>query len=119
MQKIATYGSLKRGFFNHNRMGEQTYLGNTVIMGYMTLVYDAYPQLYLCEDGDTHEVEVFEVSDEAFQGLDMMEKGAGYSPIIVETPFGEATMWVYLRKENMGGKPIKGFTKELLNKVYE
>ena len=116
---IATYGSLKRGFHNHNRCGEQVFVGETKIKGEMTLVYNSYPQLYLNEDGDEHEVEVFMVDALTFTMINDMELGAGYTPVHILTPFGEATMWVFTDKDRMRGVPIKEYSHDLLEGVSD
>jgi len=119
MKLIATYGSLKREFYNHGRMGEQVYLGNMVVRGLMSLVYGAYPRLFLTEDGGEHEVEVFEVREETFEALDMMEVSAGYVQTTINTPFGEATMWVVESEDMLGGERIEAYTRDVIDIAYE
>ena len=116
---IATYGSLKRGFHNHNRCGEQVFVDEMKIKGEMTLVYNSYPQLYLNDDGDEHEVELFMVDALTFTMINNMEIGAGYTPVHILTPHGEATMWVFTDKDRMRGTPIKEYTHDLLEGVSD
>lgn len=101
--KIAVYGSLKRGKYNHGRMGPQEFIGESVIGGYALYIHEMLP--YPCvvpEDGAGVMVEVFEVTDRAFQMLDNMERGAGYAPVTVVTKYGPAIMW--FKKSSEGWK---------------
>lgn len=116
---IATYGSLKRGFYNHGRCGEQVFVGETTIKGDMTLVYNAYPQLFLNDSGDTHEVELFMVDALTYTIINDMEIGAGYEPVHISTEHGDATMWVFTNKERMRGMPIKEYSHEVLEGVTD
>lgn len=113
---IATYGSLKRGFHNHNRCGEQIYVGDMAVTGVMTLVARSYPILVLHDEGDTHDVEVFKVDDITFQQINNMELGAGYHAINIATPYGEAVMWVY-DLINQYGMPIEKYTHEVISEA--
>lgn len=116
---IATYGSLKRGFYNHGRCGEQHFIGETKIKGHMTLVHGAYPQLVLSEEGPEHDVEVFLVDDLTYQQIHYMELGAGYTEIYINTPYGEAAMWVIERPEDQYGVPIDAYTEDLFELIHE
>ena len=116
---IATYGSLKRGFYNHGRCGEQHYVGDTSVRGNMTLVYNAYPQLVLDEGGPEHVVEVFLVDDLTYQQIHYMELGAGYTEINTLTPYGEAVMWVINDPSKQHGVPIDAYTEDLFELVHE
>lgn len=81
MKRIAVYGSLKRGKYNHRE--SMKFIGESTIRGSMFLCY-SYPHLYpedrsLPEHVIEYPVELFEVDDEMFQSLDRMEQGAGYT----------------------------------------
>lgn len=92
--KIATYGSLKRGEYNHGRMGPQNFLGVETVRGYSIFTHPQVPYPCAIKDTDSGiEVEVFDVSQRAFDMLDNMELGAGYRPVTIETKFGSAIMW--------------------------
>lgn len=84
MKKIAVYGSLKKGFYNYReQMGEP--IGYSRIDGAMYLCY-SYPHLYRPEhsEADTvreHSVEIYEVSNEVYDGIYSMEIGAGYDAV--------------------------------------
>lgn len=84
-KKIAVYGSLKKGFYNHNRfnMGEPIARGK--IRGAMFLMY-SYPHLYrsgFCDKGleRSHEVEVYDVDDDTYNAIKRMEISAGYQEV--------------------------------------
>ncbi len=115
MVKIATYGSLKRGFYNHGRMGAQHYIGDMKVRGKMCLMFGSYPKLMLSDDGNEHDVEVFNVDNLTFELLDSMERGAGYTPINIHTPYGEAVMWVVTSEKQLNGTPIEAYTNDLIN----
>ena len=85
MKLIATFGSLKKGFYNYERfeMGEP--LARSTVKGAMYLLY-SYPHLYREEVSEPkhvreHEVEIYEVSDELYSQLAAMELGAGYQEV--------------------------------------
>lgn len=95
--KIATYGSLKRRGYNHGRMGPQHFIGEAVVEGYQLYTSPACP--YPCVVPDPAAkvaVEIFEVTDGAYERLRWMEEGAGYHMANVVTPVGEATLWFML-----------------------
>lgn len=98
---IAAYGTLRVGFYNYGRMGRQKLLGNITQRGLMFLAPMAsYP--YLFKEGATqhsddlsreHTLEIFEVEPETYEGIVYMEKGAGYKPETIKTPWGDATIF--------------------------
>ncbi len=112
---IATYGSLRKGFHNHERFGKMELMGLSAIKGYMTLVYGSYPQLCLNSHRheDNHVLEIYEVSEAQFAQIDAMERGAGYSTQLLDTKHGEAIMWVIADARDMGGTYISSFNKDL------
>jgi gamma-glutamylcyclotransferase (GGCT)/AIG2-like uncharacterized protein YtfP len=116
---IAVYGSLKKGFYNHGRCGEQVPAGEMTIKGKMTLVANAYPKLFLTDEGDEHEVELYMVDAITFTMLNQMELGAGYTPIHISSPAGDATMWVIDSEERLTGVPIKEYSHDLFERVIE
>lgn len=105
MFKIAVYGSLKKGKYNHVMIKDSQFIGDDKIKGYMTLVY-SYPQLLLTEDGDEHDIEVYLVDEPTYIRLHGMEIGAGYVEKRVDTKHGSCIMWVYEFKEDMSGHYI-------------
>lgn len=99
---VAVYGSLKKGFYNHPALGaDAEFLGNSSVIGVM-YCNGSYPKLYhpdgygspFNEDLQRkHELEVYRIGDKAYQGIAMMEKGAGYTSERIDTPYGEATIY--------------------------
>lgn len=91
MKAILVYGSLKRGFWNHERfqLGEPTWTGP--VKGFRLIDLGAYPGAVASEDSSSI-CERYEVSDDLFRMMDRMERGAGYRAI--ELPGGD-NIWVY------------------------
>lgn len=81
MKTIGVYGSLKEGSYNHNA-SEMVRVGTSEITGAMDLMAGAYPRLYpkgyMPEKETTHVLELYTVSEDYYNRLDRMEKGAGY-----------------------------------------
>ena len=94
MNRVAVYGSLKKGFGNHSLLLGSQYLGTT----------DTYPEwnMYslggfpaITYDGDTPIcVEVYKVDDETMNDLDMLEGYPNfYNRRVIDTKYGKA--WIY------------------------
>jgi gamma-glutamylcyclotransferase (GGCT)/AIG2-like uncharacterized protein YtfP len=99
---IATYGSLKKDFHNHHRLGPNPiYKGKSTIEGIMYLCGN-YPHLYLENDypnlGEklkrNHEIEIYDISPEIHGEINSMEYGAGYTMKLIDTEFGQASIWI-------------------------
>ena len=82
MQKIAVYGSLKQGAYNHSRFDIGKPVGYGTVVGAMYLMA-SYPHLF--REGvkptdleRTHEVEIYEIEDDVYESIYYMELGAGY-----------------------------------------
>ena len=91
---IATYGSLKRGKYNHGRMGPQEYKGDAAVAGFQLFVSQNCPYPCVVRDAlASVVVEVFDVSDSAYRRLCWMEEGAGYKAATIPTQYGAATIW--------------------------
>lgn len=125
MQKIAVYGSLKKGFYNYRSdMGEP--IAHGTVQGEMHLAY-SYPHLYSLEDSDPeltreHPVEVYEIDDNYYQMILGMELGAGYRPHeieIVDNGVAHNAIIFYTRPD-VGRRDnwIEGYTKEVLSLSY-
>lgn len=108
---VACYGSLKKGFYNHHALGgDAKFLGNTVVRGAMYW-NNSYPKLYHTTghegiDGKfdlmytrPHQLEVYEVNDQAYQHIRAMELGAGYDEQDIKTEWGTAKIY-YMPHEN-------------------
>lgn len=133
---VACYGSLKEGFYNHRVLGEDAeFLGKSLVQGVMYW-NGSYPKLYkpytpVEEYGDRpanllaiehknardHELEIYRVSEKAFDHINAMELGAGYVAEEIETEWGPATIY-WMPHENFSDtdKWIAGYTKELFDK---
>ena len=82
MKKIAVYGSLKAGKYNHPMISGCNKIADTTVVGTLYKV-SSYPALI--ESGDNHyEAEVYEVPDNVYERVRNMELGAGYKEVVVE-----------------------------------
>lgn len=88
--KVAVYGSLKKGKYNHDLLGEAKYLGNIKVRGALYLV-STYPVL-LSGDNE-YDAEVYDVPEKDFAAVNYMEVRAGYVPVKIETEYGEVTVY--------------------------
>lgn len=100
---IACYGSLKKGYYNHEILGEDAkFLGRAEVKGVM-YSNGSYPKLYRrSEDMGSlfgsefereHTIEIYDINKDAFKDIFSMEVGAGYRLEEVETPYGEAGIY--------------------------
>ncbi len=86
MKKIAVYGSLKRGRYNHSLLEDSKFIGETTVKGTLYSM-GSYPAL--C-DGDTEYLaEVYEVDEGTYHSIRGMELGAGYKEVICECYLGD------------------------------
>lgn len=106
MKLIACYGSLKKGKYNHDGLGEGAeFMGDHSVRGVM-YSNGSYPKLYHPmtgldetlqeiegEETRDHALEVYNISDEAYRNIESMEIGAGYVTEQIETPYGTAAIW--------------------------
>lgn len=97
--KLFVYGSLKRGFFNHDRFGfsgAAEFLGEGTASGVALTQLRGmpYPHAFKYPDsvvkGELYELNNKQIAD----ALDRMERGAGYVPHDVEVNGELATMYV-------------------------
>lgn len=82
MKKIAVYGSLKKGAYNHKAFGLGEPLAHGKVRGAMALCF-SFPRLFEPskvpkDDVYEYDVEVYEVDDEVYEQIENMELGAGY-----------------------------------------
>lgn len=92
---VAVYGTLKKSCCNHDILAGSEYLGSDIISGYQMYNIGAFPGA-IKGPGEIF-VEVYEVLDEQTENnLDILE---GYPVLydkdIVNTKFGETTLYVY------------------------
>ena len=106
-RKLAfVYGSLLEGFGNHQIISDAKFLGEHVTDAkYSLLNLGSFPGVL--ENGDTSIVgEVYEVTDEIFARLDMLE---GYPTFYgrkqIKTAYGDA--WIYLLPNSYLTKYVK------------
>jgi gamma-glutamylcyclotransferase (GGCT)/AIG2-like uncharacterized protein YtfP len=84
MLKLAVYGTLKKGFYNHSLLAAAKYVRDAVILGEMFL-YKPGNFPVLINDKDTnftreYHCEIYEVPVWDFLAIARMEVGAGYLP---------------------------------------
>ena len=106
MHKIAVYGSLKKGFYNHDRFTMGEMLGVAKVRGAMFLNY-SYPHLFREEDSapemvKEYEVEIYEIEDREYKGIVGMEVGAGYQEFkttITDTSGAEHDVTIFFARD--------------------
>lgn len=82
MTRIAVYGSLKKGKYNHPIIKDSEYAGDTKLRGTLYRV-SSYPALV--DEGDNeYPAELYDVEDSVLQYVRMMELGAGYKEKVVD-----------------------------------
>jgi len=75
---IAAYGTLRKGFYNHNRFEGVRYLGTTEISGFDLYDLGPYPCVIKNENGKIT-IDLLEVVEDTKKAIDRMEIGAGYN----------------------------------------
>ena len=112
--KIAVYGSLKKGKYNHPILDDQKFLGHTAVSGTLYLV-STYPAL-LDEGSTIYPAEMYEVDDEVYSMIRGMELGAGYiekEVVCTDIETGEQhTCIVYYAGESLA-KRLKASNNEI------
>lgn len=88
--KIAVYGSLKKGKYNHDLLGDAKFLGDIKVKGTLYLV-STYPVLLQGEN--EYDAEVYDVPEHNFNTVSRMEVMAGYVPTIVSTEYGDVIVY--------------------------
>lgn len=94
MIKIAVYGSLKEGGFNHIAYGLTKPLGTVSIPNYNLHSMGYYPAAV--SGKGTIVAEVYGVDKDTHWEICRMEAVAGYMPVIVDTEFGQCFMYEYI-----------------------
>ena len=125
MYTIATYGSLKKGFHNHAWLGDSQFLGTTTIKAVMQIP-GTYPHLFHSNEIPLqikevrHKVEIYLVDPETFKYINNIELSCGYVLESIETPFGEAAIWMtnpHLFDATL--KTAKAYTLSVYNKLKQ
>ena len=76
---IMSYGTLKRGFYNHKLMGENTYLGKVSLSGYVMYKNEHYPAIVKSDDPERVVIgELYEIEKDVFDTIAAIEFSAGY-----------------------------------------
>lgn len=86
---LFVYGSLKKGFMNHERFGlhNQKFLGSGEIPCYRMYSLRAYPCVVFTADArDRITCEIYEVDRNTMDRIRYIEHGAGYKEQIIATP---------------------------------
>lgn len=108
-QRVAVYGTLKKGQSNHPILAHAHYVGHCQLT--QITLYDTgpYPGAKL-RPSDGVDVEVYDVNAETFALLDDLEDYDAQAPasglydrVQLETEFGAA--WVYLYNPDVSGLP--------------
>ena len=120
MRNICVYGSLRKGCYNFDRFcgyypGEIIYKETTTIdANYALFSLGSYPALVKSEEKNNITVDILEVSERAFEALNRMEVGAGYSPVKININGVECTVWIYNYKAHPNAKVESGNWVEYL-----
>lgn len=114
--RVAVYGSLRKGLSNHGLLSKSKSLGTfeTLPKYNMYSVGGSFPALK--NNGTTSIVmEVYEVDDKVLDRLDALEGYLGpndidnhYNKESISTPFGEAAVYIYNRSVNHMPRVING-----------
>lgn len=82
MKKIAVYGSLKKGRYNHYMLSDSEHIDNIKIKG---TLYSCGSYPAIIEDGDNYyDAEVYRVSEDVYENVKGMELGAGYKEVKID-----------------------------------
>lgn len=110
MHRVFVYGTLKQGGCRHHFIAQEAFLGMATTEPIYRL-YDLgdYPGLVHREHGSNVKGELYEVSDECLEQLDVVEGVAGglYSrqPIELLAPWNESTVLTYIYEQSIDGCP--------------
>jgi len=93
--KVAVYGSLRQGMFNHSLLETSKKLGNDKLEVFIMYSLGAVPCVRsVFPEGNWITVEVYEVDDTTFERLDRLEGyPTFYDRKLVRTKYGDA--WIY------------------------
>lgn len=97
----AVYGSLRRGWWNHNwALGDAEYVTTTTVPGYKLMSNGCFPAA-IESPGEGSVVEVYDVSNvdtDIIEQMDGMEFNCGYTRRLVTTTEGYK-VWLYVMPE--------------------
>jgi gamma-glutamylcyclotransferase (GGCT)/AIG2-like uncharacterized protein YtfP len=97
---VAVYGSLRKGFMNHQLLGayNANSLGTVTVRGWLMVDLGAFPMVVPSADpSDSIEVEVYSISHVGLDRLDVLEGVSNkfYERVTINTQFGETYMYQY------------------------
>lgn len=107
---VAAYGTLRKGFYNHDRFDGVKYLGTTQIKGFDLYDLGPYPCVVRNPEGKLT-IDLLEVTDTTKNLTDRMEIGAGYGieEINIELDgnnYHDVTIYTYNTKQLGNAKLI-------------
>ena len=96
--KVAVYGSLKKGFGNNQLLGDSELKGVDKTLPEWTMYSMGGFPCITEEPGTSIHIEVYEVDEQVFRRLDMLEGYPSfYNRKEIETQYG--TAWIYYIKD--------------------
>lgn len=106
MPTVAVYGSLRKGFGNHNFLKDQTFLGSDVIPNYKMYDLGAFPGIVPADTGSIF-TEIYEINDEVFESLDRLEGHPNfYCRKQIKTVYGAAWIYELANVDHYRGLPL-------------
>ena len=103
LTRIAVYGSLKKGKYNHPLLEDSEFIGKTTVFGTLYAV-SSYPAL-VNEGNNEYEAELYDVDERTYMYIKGMEIGAGYEEMKINVD--DHTVIVYY-----AGKQLEDYCKE-------
>lgn len=98
MNKVAVYGSLRKNMGNHGFLVNGELLSVEEVKGFRMYSLGAFPAIVYNGGQNLVTVEVYEVDDDTFRSLDMLE---GYPSLYdrAEVETSQGMVWVYYQHE--------------------
>lgn len=101
MKRIAVYGSLRKGQYNWKSWGGEElfkYIKTTKIKGFdlFPIGRGHYPGIKPGEGSVV--IDIYDVADKLYEGLNRMERGANYEPISIKVEDMDVIVWEYKGK---------------------
>jgi len=95
---VAVYGSLRDGLSNHRLLETAKPLGKDTVTGFDMFSLGAFPYVRPTKEANNIVVEVYEVDENTFARLDMLEGYPSfYDRMKIATKYGDA--WIYFIDE--------------------
>ena len=99
--RVAVYGSLKQGFFNHELLGYSTHIDSGFISGFKMFDLELFPAI-IRSPNDKIFVEIYEVEADTLADLDELEsykeddlENSFYKRICIVSRWGPIMLYVY------------------------